>query len=198
MIAVIDYNSGNVASVCNALERIGQEFVITCEPSEILRADGVIFPGVGNAKAAMADLKSRGLDKVISQIRVPFLGICLGLQLLSRFSEEGQTDCLGIIDAEVKKFVCSEFSRLKIPQIGWNRVMQVKGSPLFVGIPDESYFYFVNSYYLPLVKETVGKSQYGVSFSSIIRKGNFWATQFHPEKSGEIGLKLLNNFCELC
>ena len=198
MIAVIDYNAGNTASVCNALERIGQEFVVTFDASEILGADRVIFPGVGNAKAAMKDLKEKGLNRIISEIKVPFLGICLGLQLLARFSEEGQTNCLGIIDAEVKKFKSPQLTRLKVPQIGWNEVMQIKGSPLLVGIPDDSYFYFVNSYYLPLIKETVGKSQYGVSFSSIIRKKNFYATQFHPEKSGEMGLKLLNNFCELC
>jgi len=198
MIAVIDYNAGNTAFVCNALERIGQEFVVTFDASEILGADRVIFPGVGNAKAAMKDLKEKGLNRIISEIKVPFLGICLGLQLLARFSEEGQTNCLGIIDAEVKKFKSPQLTRLKVPQIGWNEVMQIKGSPLLVGIPDDSYFYFVNSYYLPLIKETVGKSQYGVSFSSIIRKKNFYATQFHPEKSGEMGLKLLNNFCELC
>jgi imidazole glycerol-phosphate synthase subunit HisH len=194
MIAVIDYNAGNTASVCNALERIGQKFVVTSNPSEILSADKVIFPGVGNAKSAMKDLCAKGLDNVIRKIEAPFLGICLGLQLLARFSMEGDTDCLGIIDNDVKKFNAD----LKVPQIGWNKVMQCRSNGLFIGIPDESYFYFVNSYYLPVIKETEGKSIYGVSFSSVVRKNNFWATQFHPEKSGEVGLKLLSNFCELC
>jgi len=193
MIAIINYNSGNIASVCNALERIGQKFVVTSNASVILSADGVIFPGVGSANAAMKDLCEKGLDNVVREVKVPFLGICLGLQLLSEFSEEGDTKCLGIIDGNVEKFE----DTVKVPQIGWNKVWGVENS-LMDGIEDGSYFYFVNSYYLPVSDYILGKTFYGLEFSSVIQKNNFYATQFHPEKSGKAGEKLLSNFCKLC
>ncbi len=193
MIAIINYNSGNIASVCNALDRIGQEFVVTSDASVILGAGGVIFPGVGSANAAMKDLCEKGLDSVICKIKVPFLGICLGLQLMGEFSEERDTKCLGIINEKVKKFE----DTVKVPQIGWNKVWGVENS-LMDGIEDGSYFYFVNSYYLPLSDYTLGKTLYFLEFSSVIQKDNFYATQFHPEKSGKAGEKLLSNFCKLC
>ena len=181
MIAIIDYNSGNTASVANALRRLGQRYEITGDPELVARADKIIFPGVGAAKAAMKELKKRGLDKLLRRTKTPVLGICLGLQLLAEFSEEDNTKCLGIIPGRVKRFS----DDLKVPQIGWNRV-------------GKDYFYFVHSYYLPVGHYTLATATYGVPFSAIIQKDNFYATQFHPEKSGEAGLQILRNFCTSC
>lgn len=181
MIAIIDYNAGNTESVANALARLGVEYQITGDPKAVARADKIIFPGVGAAGAAMKELKERRLDQVFKKARQPVLGICLGLQLLAEFSDENNTKCLGIIPGRVIKFL----DDLKVPQIGWNRV-------------GKDYFYFVHSYYLPVGAYTVGIATYGIPFSAIVRKDNFYATQFHPEKSGEAGLKLLHNFCQSC
>lgn len=178
MIAIVDYNAGNTESVANALTRLGMEYRITSDPGVVARADKIIFPGVGSAGAAMKELKKRGLDQVLKKARQPVLGICLGLQLMADRSDEGDVKCLGIIPGVVKRFS----DDLKVPQIGWNRV-------------GKDYFYFVHSYYLPVGPYTVGVATYGVPFSAIIRKDNFYATQFHPEKSGEAGFKLLRNFC---
>ena len=195
MIAIIDYNSGNIASVCNALERLSVTYEVTSDKDKIQSADKVIFPGVGRAAAAMDELQKRGLDKTIPNIRAPFLGICLGMQLLSAYSEEDDTKCLDIIPGKVKRFP----NFVKIPQIGWNKVKLMGDSPLFSDVPDESYFYFVNSFYLDTDDDVLlGQTDYGVPFASVIQKDNFYATQFHPEKSGEIGEKLFRNFIELC
>ncbi|MBU0577505.1 imidazole glycerol phosphate synthase subunit HisH [Patescibacteria group bacterium] len=194
MISIIDYNAGNIASVTNVLKRLACDYIITSNPDEIRKADKIIFPGVGRAKPAMEELKKRSLIKVVQNAKQPFLGICLGLQLLADFSEEDSTKCLGIIPEAIKRFS----NNLKVPQIGWNKVSFTKSSPLTDGIPDNEYFYFVNSYYMPINEFTVGETKYGISFSSVIQKDNFYATQFHPEKSGKIGEKIIRNFIEKC
>lgn len=192
MITIIDYNSGNVASVGNALKKLGVEFKLSCDPEDVANAEKVIFPGVGRAGYAMEQLRARGLIDAVRQCRVPFLGICLGLQLLADSSEEDDIECLGIVPGKVRRFG----EELPVPEIGWNKVEICGDSPLFKGIEDCSYFYFVNSYYFD--GQGVGKTKYGCEFASVIQRDNFYATQFHPEKSGEVGLKLLSNFCELC
>lgn len=195
MIAIIDYKAGNIASVKNALERLGQLCVITSQPEEILSADGVIFPGQGRAGTAMLELRKTGIDKVIPQITKPFLGICLGMQLLSLASDEDKTKCLKIFQSVCRKFPPT----LKTPHLGWNKVELTQKSPLTANIQDGSYFYFVHSYYVDgFGVQIAGKTSYGFDFASIMQKDNFFAVQFHPEKSGEQGLQLLNNFCELC
>lgn len=195
MIAIIDYKAGNIASVKNALERLGQTCVVTSQPKEILSADGVIFPGQGRAGAAMLELRKTGTDKVVLQITKPFFGICLGMQLLNLVSEEDDTECLGIFQGICRKFPPT----LKTPHLGWNKVKLTQKSPLTVNIKNGSYFYFVHSYYVDgLEAQIVGKTSYGFDFTSIMQKDNFFAVQFHPEKSGEQGLQLLNNFCKLC
>lgn len=196
MIAVINYGAGNIKSVCNALEKLGQSYKVVSKPSELACAGKVVLPGVGAAGSAMQSLLETGFIEAIPRLRVPVLGICLGLQLLAYFSEENNVECLSIIPGRVKKF---EGRELKIPQIGWNKVEFKRESPLLNGIPTGSYFYFVNSFYLDTDEENViGTTDYGISFASIVQKDNFYATQFHPEKSGEIGLKLFRNFCEKC
>jgi glutamine amidotransferase len=195
MIAIIDYRAGNIASVKNALERLGQSCVITSKPEEILSADGVIFPGQGRAGTAMLNLSKTGIDKIIPQITKPFLGICLGMQLLGLTSEEDRTKCLEIFQSTCRRFP----PIVKTPHLGWNKVELTQKSPLTVNTRDGSYFYFVHSYYVDgLESQTVGKTSYGFDFTSIMQKDNFFAVQFHPEKSGERGLRLLNNFCKLC
>ena len=195
MIAIIDYKAGNIASVKNALERLRFDWIVTSQPEEILSAGGVIFPGQGRAGAAMSELRKIGLDKIISQITKPFLGICLGMQLLSRYSEEDETKCIGIFKGKCRKFPPT----LKTPHLGWNKVELNQESSLTAGIPDGQYFYFAHSYYVDAVEsQIIGKTSYGFDFSSIMQKNNFFAVQFHPEKSGPQGLRLLNNFCKLC
>lgn len=195
MITIIDYNIGNLASVANALNKLKVKSIITADSNEIKKADGLILPGVGSAGEGMRNLRERGLDKIIiEQINKgrPFLGICLGMQLLFEKSKEGNVACLGIFKGIVKKFQ----KERKVPQIGWNQVKNQKSKKLFMGIPDRSYFYFVNSYYcVPEDKSIVAaETEYGEKFASIIVKDNIVATQFHPEKSGKIGFCLLNNF----
>lgn len=195
MIAIIDYNAGNTASIKNALENLGFSCIITNNSEEILKADGVIFPGQGRAGQAMENLKQMGINKIISKITKPFLGICLGMQLLADSSEEDNTKCLSIIGGKCVKFP----AELKTPQIGWNKVNFIQQSPITEGIKDGSYFYFANSYYIEVEnKYIIGKTDYGVNFASIIQKDNYFAIQFHPEKSGTVGSQLLNNFCKLC
>lgn len=195
MIGIIDYNSGNIASVKNALDKLGFVNSLVSDPCELNNCSKVVFPGVGRAGSAMREIKKRNFDKAIKELKIPFLGICLGMQLLSDYSEEDDTACLGIIPGQVKKFSNS----LKVPQIGWNKVKFLKNSPLFEGIETDEYFYFVNSFYFEGDGSSVaGRSLYGGSYASVLAQDNFFATQFHPEKSGEVGLKLLRNFCELC
>ncbi|EKD43460.1 MAG: hypothetical protein ACD_72C00262G0002 [uncultured bacterium] len=194
MIAIIDYNAGNVASIKYALKKLEEDFVVTSDPKEILRADRVIFPGVGRAGSAMSEIDKRGLLKILKEIKKPFLGICLGMQLLLSFSDEDNVDCLNIIPGRAKKIE----NGLKVPQIGWNKVAFLQSSPLFLNIESNSYFYFVHSYYCDVGEEVkIGVTDYGLEFGSVVKKDNFFGVQFHPEKSGEIGLMLLRNFCNL-
>lgn len=195
MIAIINYNSGNIASVQNALTKLGAKSFVSADPAKIIKADKIIFPGVGRAGAAIKELKNRKLDKFIPTIKKPFLGICLGLQLLAESSEEDNVNCLSIIPGRVFKFPSS----LKTPEIGWNQVNLAGQSLLTKNIPNNSYFYFVNSYYLEYLPGfTLGTTNYGVPFSAIVQNKNFYATQFHPEKSEKIGEQILKNFINLC
>jgi len=192
MIAIIKYSAGNIKSVQNALSRLGYESTITDNPAEILNAEKVIFPGVGEASSAIRYLKERGLDKTIISLKQPVLGICLGLQLMCRFSEEGKTQCLGIFDTDVKLFPPVD----KIPHMGWNNCLTLKGD-LFKGISIDDDLYYVHSYYAEISSCTVATCDYILPFSAAMQKGNFYATQFHPEKSAETGEKILKNFLEL-
>ncbi|HVZ25187.1 MAG TPA: imidazole glycerol phosphate synthase subunit HisH [Sediminibacterium sp.] len=190
-LVIVKYNAGNIQSVCYALERIGVEAVVTDDHQLIQSADKVIFPGVGEASSAMAYLRERGLDSVLQSLRQPVLGICLGMQLLCRYSEENDTPCLGLFPTDVRRFE----GVLKIPQIGWNTVEQTSGL-LFDGIPAGAYFYFVHSYYAEVCTETAAVTNYGQGFSSALHKANFYGVQFHPEKSAKAGEQLIRNFIE--
>lgn len=194
-IAVIDYGASNLQSVANALTVLGKPFEIVSEPDRLADFDKVILPGVGAAGSAMEKLRESGFAEVLPKLKVPTLGVCLGLQLFADFSEEGDTKCLSIIPGQVKRFQTD----LKVPQMGWNKVELAKASPLTAGIPNNSFFYFVHSYYLETRSEfVIGQTVYDTTFAAIVQKGNFYATQFHPEKSGQWGMKLLSNFCDLC
>ena len=195
MISLIDYNAGNIASVANALTKLNVDFVITQDLSVIQNSDKIILPGVGEASSAMNKLKERNLVYTLMKTKIPLLGICLGMQLFCQFTEEGNTDCFGIIPSKAKIF---DKNKVKVPQIGWNQVKVIKKSNLLMNIKDSEYFYFANSYYIPINEFTIASSIYGAEFSSIIEKDNFFGVQFHPEKSGELGLKILNNFVKLC
>jgi glutamine amidotransferase len=192
MIAIVKYNAGNITSVQNALERLGYSSMVTDDPKLIQQAEKVIFPGVGEASSAMQYLREKGLDEVIKNLTQPVLGICLGQQLLCRFSEEGNTDCLGVFDTTVKKFE----PKLKVPHMGWN-TLETKNSELYNGISSEENFYFVHSYYAEISQETTAVCDYIVPFSASMQKNNFYATQFHPEKSSQAGEQLLLNFLKL-
>ncbi len=192
MLAIIKYNAGNIQSVAYALNRLGIEPVITDNPKELQKADKIIFPGVGEASTAMAYLQETGLDKLIPNLKQPVLGICLGMQLMCRYSEENNTKCLGIFDAEVKKFPNTK----KVPHIGWNTIFDCK-TPLFKDIPTNEYMYFVHSYYVPETDFAISKTDYIFKYSSALNKDNFYGTQFHPEKSGDAGEKIIKNFIEM-
>lgn len=195
MTAVVDYNAGNVRSVLCALERLGERAELTYDREKILSADRVIFPGVGQAKSAMIELEKRGLVETLCKVKRPFLGICLGMQLMNAFSEEGDVDLLGLFDNRVSLF--PESVGVKIPHIGWNSI-QVASSPLFNGIESGSYVYFVHSYYVPKSEGTIAECTYdGISFTAAMGRGNFFGCQFHPEKSGLVGERILRNFLEL-
>jgi len=191
-IALIDYGAGNVQSVKYAVNRLGYEPILTKDHDIIRNADKVIFPGVGAAKAAMDQLKESGLDKVIPTLTQPVLGICVGMQLMCKHSEEGDVKCLGIIDSEVKRFN----NGLKIPHMGWNTISKLE-SEIFNFSPKQEQVYFVHSYYVPENKYTIASTDYGVNFSAAIQKDNFYAVQFHTEKSGDIGEQILKQFLEL-
>ena len=193
MVAIIKYNSGNVQSVQYALQRIGIESIVTDNEAEIKSADKVIFPGVGHAQSAMQYLKEKQLDQLIISLKQPVLGICLGLQLLCKHSEEGDTACLGIFDTAIKLF---SSPTLKVPQIGWNNIYNYK-SILFEGLTEEAFVYTVHSYYAALSKETTATTDYIVPFSAALQKDNFYAVQFHPEKSGVVGETILKNFIQI-
>ena len=193
-IAIIDYGASNLQSVANALTSIGKSFEIINDPKKLIDFDKVILPGVGAAGSAMKKLKESGFADVLPKLKIPILGVCLGLQLFADSSEEDDTKCLSIIPGKVKKFQ----TELKVPHMGWNQVELVKESPLTAEIPNDTFFYFVHSYYLETRDEfVVGKTAYEINFPAIIQIDNFYAVQFHPEKSGKWGLKLLANFCDL-
>ena len=193
MIAVIKYNAGNVQSVQYALNRIGAKSIVTDDATEIKNADKVIFPGVGHARTAMQYLREKELDKLIVSLKQPVLGICLGLQLLCNHSSEGDTDCLGIFDTRVKLFSSDQ---LKVPQIGWNNIYNYN-SILFDGLQANSFVYFVHSYYAALNKETVVTTDYVLPYSAALQKNNYYAVQFHPEKSGTAGETIFKNFINI-
>lgn len=192
-LVIIKYNAGNIQSVLYALERIGVNAIVTDDYEAILAADKVIFPGVGEASTAMSYLKVRKLDQLITSLKQPVLGICLGMQLMCKYSEENSTDCLGIFDEQVKAFTTSATNSIKIPQIGWNNIYRLK-SELFDGVNENSFCYFVHGYYAALGNHTIATTEYGIEYSSALNKDNFYGTQFHPEKSADIGEKILNNF----
>jgi len=192
MIAILKYNAGNIKSVQNALTRLGYSSIITDNPGELLNADKVIFPGVGEASSAMRYLSERGLDKTIRSIKKPVLGICLGMQLMCKHTEEGETECLGIFNAGVKLFPPIE----KIPHMGWNNFLTLKGD-LFNKISSEDNVYYVHSYFAEICSYTSATCDYVLPFSAAMQNENFYATQFHPEKSAETGEQILKNFLEL-
>ena len=195
MIAIVDYEAGNIKSVTNALERLGVEFTLTADPDAIRKADKVVLPGVGNAAAAMASLRAKGLEPVIRSLRQPVLGICVGMQLMCRRSEEGGVACMDIFDCEVKRFAPEP--GIKVPHMGWNTLGNLSGK-LFRGLPASPYVYFVHSYYSGLCPDTVATCRHGSTmFSAALKYENFYGTQFHPEKSGTIGETILNNFIAL-
>jgi glutamine amidotransferase len=191
-LVVIKYNAGNVRSLQYALGRLGIDPLVTDDIEEILGADKIIFPGVGEASSAMQYLKQKNLDKIILQATQPFLGICLGMQLMCAYSEENNTDCLGVFNQQVKLFK-SDDPLLKVPQIGWNRISELK-SDLFSGVQSDSYCYFVHSYYAEVGSDTIATTDYCNAFSSALHKNNFYGVQFHPEKSADIGQLILQNF----
>ena len=193
MIAIIQYNAGNIRSVQNAISRLGYKSIITDNPEEIKKADKVIFPGVGEASSAMNYLRERNLDEVVLSLKQPVLGICLGLQLLCKSSEEGNTTCLGIFNTQTKQFPPKD----KVPHIGWNNFSELKASPLLAGINLTDDVYYVHGYYAEPCNETVATCNYIKEFSSVMQKDNFYAMQFHPEKSASVGEQLLKNFLTL-
>lgn len=193
---IIKYNAGNVQSVLFALERLGEKAHWTDDPKKIEQAERVIFPGVGEASSAMKHLRERGLDEVIRNLKQPVLGICLGLQLFCRHSEENDTECLGIFDHAVCKFKTGP-NQLKVPHIGWNTLHNLQGK-LFEGVPEKSYVYFVHSYFAEKSTQTMATTFYGAPFSAALQRDNFYAVQFHPEKSGETGQRILRNFLKNC
>lgn len=199
-VAIVKYNAGNIQSVKFALNRIGIEPLLTDSIEEIQSSDKVIFPGVGEASSAMNSLKEKDLDKIIPNLKQPVLGICLGMQLMCKYSEEGNTDCLNIFCQKVLRFSPSPLGRVgvgsKVPQIGWNNVFNLK-SNLFNGIPENEYQYFVHGYYVELGGNTIATTNYITEYSSALQKGNFYGVQFHPEKSAKAGEQILKNFIAL-
>ena len=196
MIAIIDYDTGNLRSVCNALDRIGAEYVLTDDPKVISKADRVLLPGVGEASSAMRKLQERGLCEVIKGLQVPVLGICIGMQLMCRHSEEGDVDCLGIFDADVLKFQAAPSEGVKVPHMGWNAITGLE-TGLFNGLSDGDFVYFVHSFAASVCDDTIAVSENGRKFSAAMHRGNFYGAQFHPEKSGEAGERILKNFMNL-
>ncbi len=194
-LVIIKYNAGNIQSVLYALERIGMEAIVTDDHEAIKAADKVIFPGVGEASTAMNYLKERDLDTVIKNLEQPVLGICLGMQLMCAYSEENDTQCIGIFEEQVKWFQSAQ-PAIKVPQIGWNNIYDLK-TPLFTGIPENSYCYFVHGYYAALGGHTIATTNYIQPYSAALHKNNFYGTQFHPEKSAETGEQILKNFINL-
>ena len=198
-VAIVKYNAGNVYSVVNALRRLGIEPTLTDDAEQLRTADKVLFPGQGEASGAMAYLKTRRLDELIRDLRQPVLGICIGQQLLCRHSEEGDVDCIGVFDAEVKRFQPQRHED-KVPCMGWNELcasLNDKGETILEGLGEKPYVYFVHSYYVPVCNETIATADYILPYSASMHKDNFYACQFHPEKSGKVGEQILRNFLSL-
>jgi imidazole glycerol-phosphate synthase subunit HisH len=196
-IAVIKYNAGNVQSVLYALERLGAEAILTDDPDQIRASEKVIFPGQGEASTAMSYLKDRNLDQLIKEIKQPFLGVCLGLQLLCEHSEENDTECLGIFPVKVKRFIPENSQEFKVPHVGWNELENLADNPLLKDLPDSKFLYYVHSYYAELSDATIATTQYVHDFTAILHRNNYWAIQAHPEKSSTVGEKLLANFLSI-
>ena len=194
-VAIVKYNAGNIYSVVNALRRLGIEPLLTDNAEELNKANKVIFPGQGNAREAMEYLHAHHLDEVIKNLKQPVLGICVGQQLLCRHSEEGNVDCLGIFDVDVKRFTPQRHED-KVPAMGWNEI-KPNSNPLLKDLGPHPYVYFVHSYYVPLCKETIAEADYILPYSACLHKDNFYTCQFHPEKSGKVGELILRNFLEL-
>jgi glutamine amidotransferase len=197
VIGIIDYGAGNIRSVVNALNRLGVPHFISNRHCKLNEAEKLIFPGVGEAHSAMEAIDHVELTGWMKEISVPFLGICLGMQLLFESTSERNTKCLGIVPGTIEQFDGKKFN-LKVPHMGWNQVRWESNCPLFSGISSGEHFYFVHSYYAPMVSATIGSTKYGITFTSALWKKNYYGVQFHPEKSGKIGLQLLKNFVELC
>jgi imidazole glycerol-phosphate synthase subunit HisH len=195
-VVIVKYNAGNIQSVLFALERIAVQATVTDDPAQIKAADKVIFPGVGEASSAMRYLQEYKLDEVIRTLKQPVLGICLGMQLLCAHSEENDTNCLGVFPGVPVKRFAPENKELKVPQVGWNTITDLRG-PLFAGIGESAYCYFVHGYYAPVNTCTIARADYGGSYSAAMQKDNFYAVQFHPEKSAGTGDIILNNFLAL-
>lgn len=193
MITIIDYGTGNLRSVVNAFARLGAEYELTADPRKIRAAEKVLLPGVGAARPAMEKLTRAGLDEVVKSLTQPVLGICLGMQLMCAWSEEGDTPCLGIFDNAVRRF---DAPGLKVPHMGWNSIYDLR-SPLYAGVQEDSYVYFVHSYAVEVNENTIAACDYGAAFSASLNRDNFFGAQFHPEKSGEVGERILRNFLEL-
>jgi len=190
-IVIIDYGAGNIQSIKFAIRRLGFEAVLSRDPQEIREADKVIFPGVGEAGSAMKKLRESKLDLMIPELKQPVLGICLGMQLMCRYSEEGDTAGLGIFDVDVLRFL----NTVKVPQIGWNQITNLK-SGLFRDIAENEHIYLVHSFYAPICRETIAETDYGISYSAALQRDNFYGVQFHPEKSSTVGGKILVNFLD--
>lgn len=195
MIGIIDYDAGNIQSVINALDDYDIDYILSYKTEELEKCSKIILPGVGEANYAMNKLKEKNLIEFIKNYKNPFIGICLGMQLLCEYSEERETECLGIIPTSVVKF---HSENVIVPQMGWNDVKQLSEDKLFANIPDETSFYFANSYYVPKNQYTVASCDYEKEISAIVKKDNFYGMQFHPEKSGKFGIKILENFIKLC
>ena len=194
-VAIVKYNAGNIYSVVNALNRLGINPIITDDATELMSADRVLFPGQGEASTIMSYLRAHKLDDIIRDLKQPVLGICVGQQLLCQHSEEGDTDCIGIFPVDVKRFRPVRHED-KVPAMGWNELTFPQSDPVFEGLPEHPYVYFVHSYYVPLCEWTIAQTDYNLPYSAAIHKDNFWAMQFHPEKSGDIGEIIIKNFFE--
>ncbi len=196
MIAIVDYDTGNLCSVCNSLARIGAEFCITRDAEKIRKADKVLLPGVGEASTAMRKLSERGLVQVIKELKQPVLGICVGMQLMCRHSEEGDVDCLAIFETDVRRFVADADAGVKVPHMGWNNIEELR-TKLFDNLDDGCFVYFVHSFAPDVCNDTIAVSCNGRRFAAALAKDNFYGTQFHPEKSGDVGEQILKNFIAL-